>query len=501
MPQPFTDYTSILCHHAQNHGGKAAIHCDEQSLAYAVLADNVARFAGLLRSLGLRPGDRFAIALPDCPEFFFAFLGGLHYGAVPVPLGPQLSPKNYAAIFHDAQVSALIAHRGSDLAKDWAGQDRPLVDVDGPDFAARLERTSPWPAATPPENGVHFLLYSSGTTGEPKGVPHSQWDMMACARRYAGEVLGLGPRDVVLSASKLHFAFGLGNSLIFPLYYGSTVLLNPGGSGPAELFALLHLIADQRPTLFFAVPSVYALLLRSLEGAAGLSSLRFCVSAGEALPASLYQQWRQVTGIEILDGIGSTEALHIYISNRPGASAPGVTGQPVPGYETRIIGEDGEVSNDGEAGRLRIRGESLSPAYWNRPALTAAGMRDDGWFDTGDMFIRQDGAYRYQGRKDDLFKVGGNWVAPLAVEEVLREHPAVLECAVTAGLFEGLSAPVAHVVPAAGVMVETGLVPELRAFMQLRLPPHMCPVRYLFRQNLPRTQTGKINRSQLDHQE
>ncbi|MCB2188798.1 MAG: benzoate-CoA ligase family protein [Deltaproteobacteria bacterium] len=500
MPPPFTDYAGILRQHARNQGGKTAVLCAGQSLTYAGLADQVARFAGLLHALGLRPGDSFAIALPDGPEFFFAFLGGLHYGAVPIPLGMQLTPKNYAAIFHDAQVAALITQSGSAAAQAWAGADRPLVGVNEPGFPARLAETSPWPAAPPPANGVHFLLYSSGTTGEPKGVPHSQGDMLACARRYAGLVLGLGPRDVVLSASKLHFAFGLGNSLIFPLYYGATALLNPGGSGPAEVFALLDLIAEQRPTVFCAVPSVYALLLRSLESAAGLASLRLCVSAGEALPASLYQAWRQVTGLEILDGIGSTEALHIYISNRPGAAAPGVTGRPVPGYEVRLVGEDGELREDGEPGRLHLRGESLAAGYWNRPDLTAASMREGGWFDTGDMFIRQDGAFRYQGRQDDLFKVGGNWVAPLAVEEVLREHPAVLECAVTAGRFAGLAAPVAHVVPAAGQGGETGLVLELRAFLQTRLPPHMCPVRYVFRRDLPRTQTGKINRAQLDHQ-
>jgi len=497
-----TDYACILRHHAQHQGGKTAIHCGKTSISYAALSENVARFAGLLLSLGLGPGDRCVIALPDCPTFFHAFLGALHCGIIAAPVGTHLPAGHYAAIFRDTRASALITSSGSIAATAWTGSDETLLCADAPDFADRLKRSNAAPATTPDVNGPHFLLYTSGSTGEPKGVPHTQQDMLACARRYAGEILGMGPTDVILSASKLSFAFGLGNSLIFPLYYGATVLLHPGGGGPAEIFALPQMVADRRPTLFFAVPSVYAMLLRVLDGdASPLASLRLCISAGEPLPASLHHEWRETTGLEILDGIGSTEALHIYISNRPGASVSGATGRVVPGYEARLMGEDGAPPPDGQPGRLHIRGESLTSGYVNRPDLAVASLRDDGWFDTGDIFVSHDGVYRFQGRKDDMFKVGGNWVAPLAVEDVLRGHPAVLECVATAQEVEGLLRPVAHVVAAPGQTDTSGLARELRAFVQSRLPPHMCPARFLFRPDLPRTSTGKINRCELKHRQ
>lgn len=498
MPQPLTDYANILRYHVLHRGGKTAILCGETSISYAALADTVARFAGLFLSLSLGPGDRCVIALPDCPDFFHAFLGALHCGIVAVPVGTQLPAGHYAAIFRDARASALVTLDGSPSAAAWSGSDATLLSVDAPDFAERLRRSNTAPATTPDATGPHFLLYTSGSTGEPKGVPHTQRDMLVCARRYAGEVLGLGPGDVILSASTLSFAFGLGNSLIFPLYHGATVILHPGGSGPAELFALPQLIADRRPTLLFAVPSVYAMLGRILAGdASPLASLRLCISAGESLPASLYHQWRETTGLELLDGIGSTEALHIYISNRPGASVPGATGRIVPGYEARLVGEDGSPPPDGQPGRLHLRGKSLTTGYLNRPDLTTASLLADGWFDTGDVFVCTGGLYRFQGRKDDLFKVGGNWVAPLAVEAVLCGHPAVLECVVTGCEVEGLLLPVAHIVAAPGQTDTSGLARELRAFVQSRLPPHLCPARFLFRADLPRTRTGKINRNEL----
>jgi len=502
MPQLFTDYASILRRHARRQGGKTAVRCGETNVSYAALADDVARFAGLLLSLGLGPGDRCVIALPDCPAFFQAFLGALHGGVVAVPVAAQLPGAHYAAIFRDARASALITMGESLAATAWTGSDETLLCADAPGFADRLKRSNPAPAVTPDAAGPHFLLFTSGSTGEPKGVPHTQGDMLACARRYAGQVLGMEPTDVVLSASKLHFAFGLGNSLTFPLYYGATVILHPGGSGPADIFAVPQLVAAERPTLFFAVPSVYAMLLRALDGdASPLASLRLCVSAGEPLPAALSHTWQETTGLEIVDGIGSTEALHIYISNRPGASVPGAAGRVVPGYEVRLVDEDGGPPPDGQPGRLHIRGESLATGYVNRPDCSAANFLDDGWFDTGDVFVCTGGVYRFQGRRDDLFKVGGNWVAPLAVEAVLRGHPAVLECVVAGCEVGGLLLPVAHIVASPGMADASGLARELRAFVQSRLPPYMRPARFLFRPDLPRTGTGKINRCELKHRQ
>ncbi|MEF2145284.1 MAG: AMP-binding protein [Desulfovibrionaceae bacterium] len=498
MSRQFSDFSSILQGHALSQGGKTAIRYGAESISYASLADNVARFAGLLLALGIGPGDSCVIALPDCPEFIHAFLGALHCGIVAAPVSPQLPAKHYAAIFRDTGASALVTQEGSTPAAVWNGPDAMRICIDASGFADQFARSAPAPACIPAKDGPHFMLFTSGSTGEPKGVPHTQRDMMACARHYADEVLGMEPDDVVLSASKMNFAFGLGNSLIFPLYHGATVVLHPGGCGPAELFALPQLVADKAPTLFFAVPSVYAMLLRILDGdASPLTSLRLCVSAGESLPAALYHAWRETTGLEIVDGIGSTEALHIYISNRPGVSTPGVTGRVVPGYELRLVGDDGLPPPDDQPGRLHLRGESLTRGYINRPAHNAASLLAEGWFDTGDIFVHVDDAYRYQGRADDLFKVGGNWVAPLLVEEVLREHPAVQECVVTGHDVEGLLLPVAHVVAASGAADASEVARELRGFVQSRLPAHMCPGRYLFREDLPRTGTGKINRGEL----
>jgi len=498
MTRRFKDYADILHQHAVNRGGHTALYHEQDCISYALLEENVNRFGNLLKSIGLTAGERIVLALPDCPDAFYAFLGAMKCGLQPVLLSADMPRSSYAEVLRDAAPSALITTGASEVLKAGAGSAMPTLCIDDGAYPGRLGQASPSLAPSPPsEDGVDFFLYSSGSTGKPKGVPHSQGDMLFCAEHYAGKVLEMSADDVVLSASKLHFAYGLGNSLIFPLYFGASVVLNPRNAGPADIFHLFQLIAERRPTLFFAVPTLYNMMAKTMDEGGSFSSIRLCVSAGEALPEGLYREWQRLTGLEILDGIGSTEALHIFISNRPGRTVPGKTGVLVQGYEARIIGEDGRPLPSGRPGTLLIRGRSTARSYWRRPDRTAKTMLADGWLDTGDVFIEENGCYTYQGRRDDLFKSGGNWVSPLKVEHVLRDHPAVLECAVTSRPMEGLQKPVAYVVLKPGCEKEAGLPRKMRSFVLERLPAYMCPVRFIFTEQLPKTGTGKIQRSAL----
>lgn len=497
MQQPYKDYSDILHHHASDRGDKTVLYQEENRISYSLLRDNIDRLGNLLQSLGLRAGDRIALALPDCPDLYYAFLGGMKSGMIPVLLGPEMPLSSYRQILRDAEPSALITIGYSEAVKAWEGSGKFLLCIDDRSYAGLFEKacSTAMVRVMAAENGFDFLLYSSGSTGEPKGVPHSQSDMIFCARQYAGEVLKMSADDLVLSTSRLHFAYGLGNSLIFPLYFGASVILNSGHSGPADISGIFRLLQERRPTLFFAVPTLYNLMVKSMLEKMSFPSLRLCVSAGEALPAGLLREWRRLTGREILDGIGSTEALHIFLSNRPGEIMPGKTGFPVPGYEARIVGEDGQSVPPGEPGTLLIRGQSTAPFYWNRPEKTERTMLADGWLNTGDVFTEENGCYTYQGRTDDMFKSGGHWVSPVKVEGVLRDHPAVLECMVISRRMEGMLKPMAYVVPKPEFADVTGLPRQMRAYILERLPAHMCPIQFLFTDEIPKTPTGKIKRS------
>lgn len=498
MTRPLKDYADILQKHAATRGRHPALFFENEQISYALLEENVNRSGNMLKSLGLCPGDRLLLALPDCPDAFYAFLGAMKCGVCPVLLSPGLSRESYAYILRDATPAALLTTGASAALKAGAGSRLITLCIDDPHYADLRAKASGSLVSSPPSaDGVDFLLYSSGSTGVPKGVPHSQGQMLFCAEQYAGQVLGMSADDICFSAGNLHFAYGLGNSLIFPLYFGASTVLNPRSSGPADIFYLLQLMAERRPTLFFAVPTLYQMLVKTMDEATAFSSVRLCVSAGEALPQGLYHQWLHLTGLPLLDGIGSTESLHIFISNRPGLTLPGRTGFVVPGYEARIIGEDGLPQPSGHPGSLLIRGKSTAPFYWNQPEKTAKTMRDDGWLDTGDVFIEEEGCYAYQGRRDDLFKSGGNWVSPHRIEQVLGQHPAVRECAVTSRSVDGLQKPVAFVVIQPGYESETGLPRRMRSFILEQLPAYLCPAQFIFTEMIPRTETGKIKRSAL----
>ena len=488
----FRNYLEILDHHAQTKGDKTALYYEHNEITYAALNENICRFGNILIKLGIRSKDRVVIALPDSPDFFYAFFGAMKCGAWPVLLSPDLSRQDYEYILRDSHPSALITVRRSEAATVEASGSIKTLFIDDASFQALFSNAST-DLDSPPSamDDIAFMLYSSGSTGNPKGVPHSQGDMIFCARQYAGEVLKMSETDVVFSASKLFFAYGLGNSLIFPLYFGASVVLFPGKPAPADIF---RIIAERQPTMLFCVPTLYNMILKILMEPVSWPSLHFCVSAGEALPASVYHAWKELTGLEIIDGIGSTEALHIFISNRPGDVHPGSSGFIVPGYEAKIVGEDGLPVSSGQEGTLLIRGFSTAPFYWRQPEKSAKTMLPDSWLNTGDHYVENDGCYTYQGRQDDMFKAGGNWISPVKVEDVLKNHPAVMECAVTSRKLENLVKPLAYVVLNPDFTGDIKLMRELRDYMLHRLPDYMCPVQFNYVQEIPKTRTGKVQR-------
>jgi benzoate-CoA ligase len=482
---------------------KAAFLCGDDILTHRALAADAARFANLLQARGVGPGQRVALVLPDSFAYAKAFLGAMLLGAVPVPVSAMLAAEDYAFILADCSATALVTWEDSPAAEGarrTPGTGTVLFcAADGP--WGLWAQSTEFEAALPPEGAPGFMLYSSGSTGRPKGVPHAPRDLLGPAAPWGTEILGVTAADVLFSASKMSFAYGLMSSLTLPLVFGATAVLFPGKPGPYELF---ECIARHRPSLFFCVPTLYSLMLRAFEpGTPGcdLSSLRLCYSAGEALPASLCREWLAQTGVEILDGIGSTEAFNLFLSNRPGRVRCGTTGEALPGFEARLVADGGDGGSpevpDGTSGNLLIRGPGLAHAYWERPEKTAETMLPGGWLATGDVYVREEGVYTHQGRSDDMLKVGAHWVSPVQVENALRRHPAVAECAVAALRVEGLMRPCAHVVLKDPGQAQARLGAEIIKCARALLPLYMCPVRVEFHNDLPKTPTGKIQRFRL----
>ncbi len=483
MSEHSQGFFPILQRHRLTRGGKTALICEGREVSFALLDDQINRFGNVLKGLGVRPKERVIVALPDGPDCFYAFLGSMKGGAWPVLLSPELAAGDYEFIVKDTQATALVTVERSAAATVSAPsvKHRLIIEADHYQalFAAASAVLEPASAAT---DDAAFLMYTTGGSGELRGVPHSQSAMLCCAENYAGRVLNMSEHDVVFSASKLSLSYGLGNSLIFPLYFGASVVLSPARSTPAEAF---RVVAESRPTIIFAVPTLYGMMLKTLDEEVQLASLRLCVSAGEALPAALYHEWKKATGLEIIEGLGATETLHIFIANRPGASHPGSSGAVVPSYEVRLTDEDGQPAAPGEPGLLLVRGRSIASRYWNRPEATAKAMLADGWLKTGDICLEEDGRYTHQGRADTMFKAGGQWVSPARVEAVLQEHPSVKACLVTPHKLEGLLKPIAHVVLKPGTKGDMAMVRELRSHVLGRLPKTMCPVQFNFREDLP----------------
>jgi benzoate-CoA ligase family protein len=422
-----------------------------------------------------------------------------------VPLNTLLRADDYRYMIEDSACSALL------YSTEFAAEVEPALASERPaprlalpveggkrNLRSLIAEASPELRAAPAgDTAVCFWLYSSGSTGRPKGAVHLHRDMVVTSQWYGQDVLGVREDDVCFSAAKLFFAYGLGNAMTFPLWVGATSVLLESRPTPQSTF---ETIARFRPTLFFGVPTLYAAQLQALEGARpDLGSLRMCVSAGEALPADIYRRWKERTGLVILDGIGSTEALHIFISNRPDDVRPGTSGRVVPGYEARIVTEGGAEAAPKEQGRLHVRGPSTAAYYWNNREKTAATMLPGDWLDTGDTYlIDGDGYYQYCGRSDDMLKVGGIWCSPVEIEGQLISHPKVLEVAVIGCAdSDGLNKPEAWVVLRQGVAASQALAGELMDHCRNHLAPYKFPRQIHFIAELPKTATGKIQRFRL----
>ena len=480
-------------HVRDGRGDSLAIIDGEGELTYAKLDDGVRRFAGAIRDAGVRRDERIAFIAPDSRWLSIGFWGAIANGSIAVPVNTLLKAPDYRYVVEDCGARIAVIDPSLVSASDLASTDAEVWTID--EMRARCA------AAAPRDNyvqthrdGFAFILYSSGTTGEPKGVVHLQHDMWVCCETYGKTVLDMRAGDRCFSVAKLFFAYGLGNAQYFPFHVGAAAVLFGGRPAPQAVF---EQVRRHRPTLFFGVPTAYANMLTAMdEGAdADFSSVRLCASAGEALPAAILERWRARTGIDILDGIGSTEICHIFLTNRRGEIRGGSTGRPVDGYEVRIIDEKGADVSAGELGDLLVRGDSTMGFYWNKHDATTAALRGE-WIRTGDKYLKDsDGFFFHGGRTDDMIKSGGIWVSPVEVEGALIRHPAVAECAVV-GVADndGLDKPHGVVVLRAGVAASEATEAELRAFVKQSLAPYKCPKKITFVRELPKTATGKLKR-------
>ena len=492
-------------HVAGGAGINLALRCQGQASTYESLQREVWRAQNALRDLGLGAGERIALALNDELAFFAWFLGALRSGIVAVPLSTMATGPELAAAVADAGARAIV------LSGEYSGRlaavasAAPTVEhrvvvgdpLEPPTVPvllwSALADTTEAPVAPTTADSPAFWLYSSGTTGTPKGVMHRQGSLQATAETYAQHVLEIGSHDRCLSVAKLFFAYGLGNSLTFPLSVGGCAILNPARPTPA---GVLDLIRAELPTLLFASPGFVAALLDLDAPPEALSSVRCTVTAGEALPAELQRRFAERFEHPLLDGIGTTEALHIFLSNTKEALRPGSSGMPVPGYEVKLIDDDSrEVAAPDTPGYLHVRGPSIASGYWHRDEATAAAFAD-GWLRTGDVYVRTaDGYWTFLGRNNDMIKAGGIWVSPAEVEATLAAHPDVLEAAVVgARNKDGLEEVVAFVVPRDGHRIDDG---SIEAHCREQMAAFKRPRRIITVDALPRTATGKIMRFTL----
>ncbi|HKW00806.1 MAG TPA: benzoate-CoA ligase family protein [Vicinamibacterales bacterium] len=496
----------------EGRGDRVAIECGDERVTYAQVLDRVNRFGSALRSkLDVRPEERVVLLLTDGPAFAYCFFGAIKAGAVPIPLNTLWTPADYRFVLDDSSASVLVVSESllPQIAKISALNRRTLrhivvageqADLGAVRLDDLLAMGSPEFDAEPTSRDAPaFWLYSSGSTGLPKGCVHLQHDMAVCAELFGRQVLGIRSEDRTFSVAKLFFAYGLGNALYMPFLVGATTILWPGAPAPQAIY---DVIERHRPTLFYSVPTGYAMMLAQHPPADrrdyDLSSVRLGVSAGEALPPALYERFKQRFGVDILDGIGSTEVLHMFISNRPDAIRPGSSGLIVPGYDARLLDDDRAPVARGEIGNLWIDGESTCACYWNQPDRTRETI-EGRWIRTGDKYTQDvDGYFWYAGRSDDMLKVGGLWVSPIEVENALAAHEAVLESRVVGHEDrDGLIKPLAFVVLREGCAGSTDLAKTLQQFVRERLAEYKRPRWVRFVAALPKTATGKIQRFKL----
>ncbi|HZQ68270.1 MAG TPA: benzoate-CoA ligase family protein [Terriglobales bacterium] len=512
LPDSFNAAAHFIDRHLElSRAEKVAIEWGDQSLTYGDLHAAVNRFGNALRRLGLRVEERVLLLLLDTPEFAISFFGAIKIGAVAVPVNTLLKSSDYEFMLNTARarvavVSGPLYPLIAEISRTRLRYLEHVIVVGEPvhgtlPFDLLMSESSPEldPEPTSKDDAA-FWLFSSGSTGSPKACVHLQHDMVVAAERYAKGILGMTEQDRCFSVAKLFFAYGLGNGLYFPLAVGATSILLPGKPHPRDVFATVE---RHRPTLFFSVPSNYASLLSyRREGADfDLASVRHAISAGESLPAAIFQRFKQRFGVEILDAIGSTEVLHMFIANRPGAARPGSSGQIIPGYEAKIVNEHEEQVATGEIGNLLVKADSTCSHYWNQHEKSKDTIVGQ-WIRTGDKyFTDEDGYFWYAGRSDDMLKCSGVWVSPVEIESLLIEHPAVQEAAVVGREDQDqLLKPLACVVLKNGQAGTPELARELQEFVVSRLPVYKRPRWVEFFDDLPKTATGKLQRYKLRQQ-
>ncbi len=495
---------------AAGRGAKLAYIDDAGRYTYADLAERVNRAANALSDLGLQPEDRILLCHLDTVEWPAVFLGAIKAGVVPIAVNTLLTSSDYAFMLNDSRAKALVVSQAllpqfAPILASCPRLKHVVVSGADPQGHVRLQDLmakagASFDAASTTPDDACFWLYSSGSTGAPKGTVHVHSSLIQTAELYGRAVLGIREDDLVFSAAKLFFAYGLGNALTFPLAVGATTLLMAERPAPASVYERLKV---QRPTIFYGVPTLYAAMLAApnLPRRDELA-LRVCVSAGEALPPDIGRRWTEHFGVEILDGIGSTEMLHIFLSNRPGAVRYGTSGTPVPGYQLRVVDESGGDCRAGEVGDLLVAGPSAAAGYWNNREKSRATFMG-AWTRTGDKYARgDDGYYAYSGRSDDMLKVGGIFVSPFEVEAALASHQDVLEAAIIGVPDESeLIKPKAFIVPKPGVQPTPALAEALKQHVKDRLAPYKYPRWVEFVAELPKTATGKIQRFKLRERE
>jgi 4-hydroxybenzoate-CoA ligase len=502
----------------QGRGHKVAVYTQYRNYTYNDIQKMVNKTANAFRETNITVDDRVMILMLDVPQFYAVFWGAVKIGAVPIPVNTMLTPDDYEYYLNDSRAKILVVSEELVPVINEIKGDllylRDLIVISETKGAhipfKQKYRHAPETIKTEftTKDDVGFWLYSSGSTGSPKGAIHSQYDMSVISEAFGQGVLGLTENDIIFSAARLFFAYGLGNGLAFPMSVGASAVLSSRPPSPDNVFRHLE---QFRPTIFFGVPTLYGQMLDYKEkedaktgstpnpnGNHEFSSVRICVSAGEALPTDIYHRWKKRYGIDIIDGIGSTEMLHIFVSNRPGDIRPGSTGKPVPGYELKIVGDDGQEVPKGEIGTLYAKGDSAAQQYWRKREKSRRTMQGE-WINTGDKYyVDEDGYYWCAGRADDMLKVGGIWVSPVEVENCLMEHPSVYECAVIGFPDEKtLIKPKAFVVLHDNVEKTEELREELKKWVLDRLAKFKYPRWIEFVDQLPKSSTGKIQRFKL----
>jgi benzoate-CoA ligase family protein len=511
LPETFNVATYLVDRNvAEGRGMSIAIECGEEQITYQRLSEQVNRVGNMLRALDVRIEERVVILIPDSPEFLYLFFGAIKIGAVAVPANTYLQTQEYEFLLNDTRARVLIVHRTllaqvQSISKEKLQYLQHIVVVGAehsPDelaFEQLMASANPQlKAAQTSKDDAAFWLYSSGSTGNSKACIHLHHDMVVCSELYAKGVLSMNESDRCYSVARLFFAYGLGNAGYFPLSCGATTILSPTRPEVGTIYANIE---RHRPTLFFSVPSNYAALLayqRSDGKEFDLSSIRHAISAGESLPAPLFERFKERFGIEILDALGSTETLQMVLTNFPGEVRPGSSGKIIPGYEAKLVDESGYEVGHGEIGALLIKGDSTCAGYWNQHEKTKQTF-EGSWFRTGDKYYQDDdGYFWYAGRADDLFKVNGRWLSPAEVESALIGHPSVLEAAVVAREDGNqLIKPAAYVVIRPNFRPGEELIRELQDWVVQKIGAYKRPRWIEFLPELPKTATGKLQRFKL----